>query len=105
MLMYIVSLTYKVGLEEVDKVFPEHIAYIEKFHVAGKYIISGRREPRVGGVLIAAHCSREEIEEIVRNDPYNLKGIADFEIIDLIPTRFHNYKLSEISLSGEMAGA
>ncbi|WP_250633989.1 YciI family protein [Pinirhizobacter soli] len=96
MLIFIVSLTYKVELQEADKVFPEHIAYIEKFHAAGKYIISGRREPRIGGVLIATNCSREEIEEIVRNDPYYLKGVADFEIIDLIPTRFYNYRLGEL---------
>jgi uncharacterized protein YciI len=94
MVLYIVSLKYKVPLEEADKVFPEHIAYIEKYHAAGKYIISGRREPRVGGVLIAANCTRDEIEKIVAEDPYNQKGIADFEIIDLIPTRMFDARLA-----------
>jgi uncharacterized protein YciI len=93
MILYIVSLTYKVSLEEADKVFPEHIAYIEKYHALGKYIISGRREPRVGGVLIAANCTREEIEKIVADDPYNQKHIADFEIIDLIPTRIFDARI------------
>jgi uncharacterized protein YciI len=94
MVLYIVSLKYKVPLEEADKVFPEHIAYIEKYHAAGKYIISGRREPRIGGVLIAANCTRDEIENIVAEDPYNQKGIADFEIIDLIPTRMFDSRLA-----------
>jgi uncharacterized protein YciI len=94
MVLYIVSLKYKVPLVEADKVFPEHIAYIEKYHAAGKYIISGRREPRIGGVLIAANCTRDEIENIVAEDPYNQKGIADFEIIDLIPTRMFDSRLA-----------
>lgn len=94
MILYIVSLKYKVPLDEADKVFPEHIAYIEKYHAAGKYIISGRREPRVGGVLIAANCTREEIEKIVAKDPYNQNNIAEFEIIDLIPTRIFDSRMT-----------
>jgi len=94
MIFYIVSLKYKVPLDEAGKVFPEHIAYIEKYHAAGKYIISGRREPRVGGVLVAANCSRDEIDKIVEEDPYNKKEIADFEIIDFIQTRFLDSRLT-----------
>jgi uncharacterized protein YciI len=87
MLLFIVSLKYKVPLAKIEEFFPAHIAYAERFHAEGKYIISGRREPRVGGILVAANCTLDEIKEIVANDPYNINGIADFEIIDFIPTR------------------
>jgi uncharacterized protein YciI len=86
--VYVVTLTYKVSLPEADKFFSAHIEYIEHYHAKGIYLISGRREPRSGGVLIAANCSRQDIEAIVAADPYNLNHIADFSIIDFIPTRF-----------------
>ncbi len=86
--MYVVILTYKVPLDEVERFFAAHIEYIERYHAQGPYILSGRREPRSGGVLIAANCSREEIEAIVAADPYRLNDIADFTITDFIPTRF-----------------
>lgn len=42
------------------------------------------------------NCTKEEIKQIVANDPYNIKNIADFEIINLIPTRFSSKQLVDL---------
>lgn len=89
--LFVVILHYKVPLDVVERFFSAHIEYIERYHANGIYIVSGRREPRVGGVLIAANCSRQEIEAIVAGDPYSVNNIADFTITDFIPTRANGY--------------
>jgi uncharacterized protein YciI len=58
--MYIILLTYIMPLEKVDKFGNEHIAFLDKFFEAGKFIVSGRQSPRTGGVIIAYNVSREE---------------------------------------------
>ena len=98
MQLYIISLKYNVSLARVEEVFSAHIAYTERLHAEGKVIISGRREPRTGGVLVAANCTSEEIKEIVANDPYHINNIADFEIIDFIPTRLWDKRLNDFSV-------
>ncbi|KPV98315.1 hypothetical protein AN214_00076 [Pseudoalteromonas sp. P1-9] len=45
--MFIVSLTYQVPLNEVDKFIPEHIEYLNVQYEKGHFILSGRKEPRL----------------------------------------------------------
>jgi uncharacterized protein YciI len=44
--------------------------------------MSGRKIPRDGGIILAVGGSREEIEAIVREDPFVGKGLADFRVIE-----------------------
>lgn len=49
--MYILSLTYVKPLEYVEKYLAEHNRYLETFYQSGHFICSGRKVPRVGGVI------------------------------------------------------
>jgi uncharacterized protein YciI len=44
--------------------------------------VSGRKIPRDGGIILAVGGSREEIETIVREDPFVARGLAEFRIIE-----------------------
>ena len=50
--MFIVALTYKAELSEVDQYIDEHISYLEKHYALGKFIASGRKVPRTGGIIL-----------------------------------------------------
>ena len=66
--MYIVSLTYKASLEAIDKELNNHIDYLKKQYAAGNFLASGRKIPRNGGVILAKAQSREELDEILKQD-------------------------------------
>ena len=78
--MFVVLLTYKTNLAEVDKHIKAHIAYLEKF------IASGRKVPRSGGVILANTPDREELDKILEEDPFHCAGIADYDVIEFVPT-------------------
>ena len=59
-----------------------HVRYLKKYHANGTFVVSGRKIPRDGGVIMAAGDSREEIERIVGEDPFHSHGLADFRIIE-----------------------
>jgi uncharacterized protein YciI len=44
-------------------------------------LVSGRKIPRDGGIILAVGKSREQIEAIVHEDPFHKHGLADFRII------------------------
>lgn len=47
--MFIVSLTYKRPLSEVDQHLEAHVAYLKQQYGDGHFIASGRKVPRTGG--------------------------------------------------------
>ena len=85
--MFIVSLTYVKELSDVEAHLPDHVAYLERYYEQGIFLMSGRKEPRVGGVIVMQADSRKQVEGIISEDPFNQAGIADYEIIEFIPTK------------------
>ena len=47
----------------------------------------GRKNPRTGGVIIAYNMTREEAEALTANDPFNVHGVAEYTITEMLPTR------------------
>ena len=80
--MFIVELIYKADLAAIDAQMRPHMAFLKKHYAAGTFVVSGRKVPREGGVIIAAGKSRAEIETIVKEDPFVKLGLAEFRIIE-----------------------
>jgi uncharacterized protein YciI len=80
--MFVIELIYQADLAQIDAHMHAHVKFLEKYYAAGNFLISGRKIPRDGGIIIAVGKSRAEIEGIVRQDPFCKAGLADFRIIE-----------------------
>ena len=80
--MFVIELVYKAPLEQIDARMRAHMAFIKKYYASGHFLISGRQIPRTGGVILAKAESREEIEGIMRQDPFVTHGLSDFRVIE-----------------------
>ena len=80
--MFVIELTYKASLAEIDASMPAHVKFLKKYYAAGNFLISGRKIPRDGGIILAVGKSRREIEAIVAEDPFFKHDLADFRIIE-----------------------
>ena len=85
--MFLFNLTYKKNLEEIERLLPAHIAFLDEFYAKGNFLCSGRKIPRTGGVILCSCESLEEAEEIRNRDPFFRKGAADYEIIHFQSTK------------------
>lgn len=79
--MFVIELTYKAPLSEIDATMAAHVAFLKKHYAAGTFLISGRKIPRDGGIILALGKSREAIEALMREDPFVSRGLADFRVI------------------------
>lgn len=86
--MFIISLTYKKPIADVELYIADHIAFLEKYYAMEKFIFSGRKNPRTGGIILANNVTREEVEKIISEDPFNLQKVADYEITEFTPTKY-----------------
>jgi uncharacterized protein YciI len=80
--MFVIELIYKVDLAEIDAAMRAHMAYLRKYYAAGRFLVSGRKVPREGGIILALGESREQVEALVREDPFVARGLADFRVIE-----------------------
>jgi uncharacterized protein YciI len=80
--VFIVELIYKADLAAIDAQMRAHMAFLKKHYAAGTFVVSGRKVPRDGGIILAVGKSREEIEAIIEDDPFCKQGLADFRVIE-----------------------
>lgn len=94
--MFIVSLTYIKPLDEVDKYLSEHVNYLIEQYKKGNFIASGRKVPRIGGIILSKLSSREELQAVLKKDPFNKESLATYDIQEFIPSmtsaEFENLK-------------
>lgn len=87
--MFIIKVSYKKGLEEVDKFLLEHRAFLDLGYQKNFLIASGPQNPRVGGIILSQLTDRQKLEAFLAHDPFTLNDIASYEIIEFTPVKFH----------------
>jgi len=80
--MFVIELIYKADLEDIDASMRAHMAFLKQQYTAGKFLVSGRKIPRDGGIILAVAASRDEIEQIVKDDPFVKRGLAEYRVIE-----------------------
>jgi uncharacterized protein YciI len=80
--MFVIELIYKVDLSEIDAHMRAHMQFLKKYYAAGNFLVSGRKIPREGGIILAVGKSRQEIEAIIREDPFIEQGLAECRVIE-----------------------
>jgi uncharacterized protein YciI len=80
--MFVIELLYKVPLTEIDAHMAAHMKFLKKYYASGHFLVSGRKVPRDGGIILAVAKSRDEIEAIAREDPFCARGLAEFRVIE-----------------------
>ena len=80
--MFVIELVYKAPLKRIDAHMRAHVAFLNKYYTAGNFLVSGRKIPRDGGIILALGDSRQQIEAIVQEDPFYEHGLAEFRVIE-----------------------
>lgn len=86
--MFILNLTYIKPISDVETHLQNHISFLEKYYSANKFICSGRKNPRIGGVIFCNATDINEVNTIIKEDPFYTENIAKYEIIEFTPTKY-----------------
>jgi uncharacterized protein YciI len=80
--MFIIELTYVADLAGIDALMKKHMVFLRKYYASGHFLVSGRKIPRDGGIIVAVGESREQVEAIAREDPFVAHGLAEARVIE-----------------------
>ncbi|HMF95041.1 MAG TPA: YciI family protein [Vicinamibacterales bacterium] len=79
--MFVIELSYKASLAEIDRNMAAHMRFLKKYYASGHFLLSGRKIPRDGGIIVALGDDREAIETIAHEDPFYTRGLADVRVV------------------------
>jgi len=79
--MFVIELIYKAPLTAIDKHMAAHMKFLKTHYASGRFLVSGRKVPRDGGIIVATGDDREEIEAIAHEDPFYTHGLAEIRIV------------------------
>ena len=80
--MFVIELVYTAPLAQIDAAMTAHVRFLNKYYATGNFLVSGRKIPRDGGIIVAIASSKAEIEAIAREDPFVARGLADVRVIE-----------------------
>ena len=78
-------LQYIRPLAAIDHYMDAHKTFLDKYYQSGHFILSGKRKPRTGGMILCKASSRREVEAILAEDPLDKFQLALYEIIEIEP--------------------
>ena len=84
--MFIVTLTYLKPVDEIDALMNDHVAWLKRCYDGGLFIASGRRVPRVGGVIIARSGDEPALRAALAEDPFVIHAAARCEVVEFTPS-------------------
>ena len=79
--LFVVTLTYQVELDVIDHALPDHAAWLDRQYADGVFVLSGRRVPRTGGLILATNTDPDDLQARLAQDPFAQRGYARYDVI------------------------
>jgi uncharacterized protein YciI len=87
--MFIINLNYIVPLDQLDLHMAAHVKFLKGYYKKNVFVASGRKVPRTGGIILALAKSKEEVEQIIREDPFSKHKLAEFSVTEFLTSQYH----------------
>jgi uncharacterized protein YciI len=88
MRMFVLISRFQRPFEEITDYLEPHSEWVQRHYAAGHFLVSGRREPPIGGVIVARAANEQEIQEMLATDPLQQVGLAVYEVHVFDATEF-----------------
>lgn len=83
--MFVVVLKYIASLDRIEQLIPGHREFLKKYYANFKFLVSGPQEPREGGIIIMNADSKDEVYQILEEDPFWQEKAADYTVYEFSP--------------------
>ena len=84
--MFILNINYIKPLKEIEEHLQEHREFLDYYYDTGKFLMSGPKEPRSGGIIL---CNAKDQKKllILYQEIHFCKKVAEYELIEFFPVK------------------
>jgi uncharacterized protein YciI len=83
--VYLLLVHYTQPMPAVDALTAAHRSYLDTYLASGHLMMSGRRNPPSGGVILAKFPGRDAVNAFIAADPFVTGSVARYEVIEFNP--------------------
>jgi uncharacterized protein YciI len=83
--IFVVVLRYLVDIETINAARASHLEFLKQHYDTGVFFCSGRQNSGNGGVILAHSENRKILLDILHQDPFYTKNLAEFQVFDFTP--------------------
>ena len=87
--LFVIDIEYTVPFEQIEPVLAPHMDFVKQCYAEGRFLVSGPKDPRTGGIVIATGPSRDEIEALMARDPFVEAGVVAVTITPFAASNRH----------------
>ncbi len=81
--MFVVLLKFSADKANASQFMDGHNAWLRDGFEKGVFLLAGTIQPKLGGAIVAHNVTLEQIQEIVKKDPFVVKNVVAAEIIEI----------------------
>lgn len=89
-LLFAVDIEYIVPFEQVEKVLEPHMDFVRRAYDQGRFLASGPKEPRTGGMVIMMAQSLEAAQDYLAADPFVTERVVAVKLTAFKPANLHS---------------
>ena len=84
--LFVVDLHYTTSFDNIEPQLDAHVEFLQRNYASGRFIASGPKVPRTGGVIIATAETRAVLEDVLEDDPFKKHRLASYTITEFRPS-------------------
>lgn len=84
---FLVFIHYKVPVEQLGETVKQHRDFLQTGYDRGWLLMSGPRNPKTGGIVVARAPSQADLVDFFKDDPYKILELADHEFMEFDPVK------------------
>ncbi len=85
--MFVVLLKFSTNKANASQFMDGHNSWLKDGFANGIFLLAGTIQPKLGGAILAHNATLEQIQVIVKEDPFVSEGIVTAEIIEITPSK------------------
>lgn len=87
--LFVVDLEYTVPMDQIQPVLEPHLAFVRAAYDQGRFIASGPKVPRTGGVIVMVAASLQDAQDFLATDPFVTANVATYTYTEFMPSNLH----------------
>jgi uncharacterized protein YciI len=88
---FLVFINYKVPVEQLGETVQRHRDFLQTGYDRGWLLMSGPRNPKTGGIVVARAPSQADLVVFFKYDPYKILNLADHEFLEFDPVKHQHW--------------
>ncbi len=85
--MFVILLNFSANKANASQFMDGHNAWLRDGFEKGSFLLAGTIQPKLGGAIVAHNATLEQIQEIVKKDPFVSENVVAAEILEITPSK------------------